>query len=292
VKPPPPPALMALQYALATVTWSKRDFETFIRAAVPAPDVLDNLNWHNTKKNTAGELISGLASQQERYGALLHTLMAHVASMEDFSHLDRSDHTGGLARDARKAVEALKKWLPQSDAVRPRLLGDNEYEVVLKTLRDSSMALERNPQSFRDADEETIRDHLIVPLNGLFHGQATAETFNGNGKTDILLRSEGKNVFIAECKFWNGPAAFDEAVDQLFNYLTWRDCKCAILVFNRNRDSTAVERKMHEGVCQRAEYRRTICFESRNRGQYILAKSSDPEQEITLTTLLFDVPTS
>ena len=39
-------------------------------------------------------------------------------------------------------------------------------------------------------------------------GQATGETFNAAGKTDILLRIDGKNVFIGECKFWKGPKAF------------------------------------------------------------------------------------
>jgi hypothetical protein len=31
-----------------------------------------------------------------------------------------------------------------------------------------------------------------------FKGQATGETFNFQGKTDILIRVEGKNVSIAE----------------------------------------------------------------------------------------------
>jgi hypothetical protein len=32
------------------------------------------------------------------------------------------------------------------------------------------------------------------------------ETENGTGKTDILVRHEGANAFIGECKFWNDPA--------------------------------------------------------------------------------------
>jgi hypothetical protein len=43
-----------------------------------------------------------------------------------------------------------------------------------------------------------------VQLNGQYQGQATGETFNHVGKTDILIRHENKNVFVAECKFWGG----------------------------------------------------------------------------------------
>src|ERR1700687_6211362 len=41
---------------------------------------------------------------------------------------------------------------------------------------------------------------------------------NGDGKTNILIRSEDKNVFIAECKFYNGPASASRTIDQLFRY--------------------------------------------------------------------------
>jgi hypothetical protein len=45
--------------------------------------------------------------------------------------------------------------------------------------------------------------------------QAGGELFNGDGKTDILVRVDGRNVFIAECKIWNGPKNFNDAIDQL-----------------------------------------------------------------------------
>ena len=51
---------------------------------------------------------------------------------------------------------------------------------------------------------------------------------------------QGRNVFIAECKFWKGPKAFSEAIDQLLGYATWRDSKTAILVFNRGTETSTV----------------------------------------------------
>lgn len=51
------------------------------------------------------------------------------------------------------------------------------------------------------------------------------------GKTEILLRENGRNVFIAECKFWKGPKHYYETIDQLIGYSSCRDTKTAILVF-------------------------------------------------------------
>lgn len=64
-----------------------------------------------------------------------------------------------------------------------------------------------------------------------------------SGKTDILLRADSRNVFIAECKFGRGPAAMAEAVDQLLGYLSGRDTKAAILRFHRGRNFTDVVAK-------------------------------------------------
>ena len=82
--------------------------------------------------------------------------------------------------------------------------------------------------------------HFLLFLNGHFQGKATGETFNYEGKTDILIRENDKNVFIAECKFWHGEKVFNETIDQLLGYTSWRDTKTAILIFNKNKDFTSV----------------------------------------------------
>ena len=85
--------------------------------------------------------------------------------------------------------------------------------------------MERSPKAFRDMKEEDLRQHFLVQLNGQYEGQASGETFNFEGKTDILIRHEGKNIFIAECKFWRGPSTVADTLDQLLSYLSWRDTK-------------------------------------------------------------------
>ena len=41
------------------------------------------------------------------------------------------------------------------------------------------------------------------------------------GKTDILIRVEDRNVFIGECKLYEGPRSVTDTLDQIFGYATW-----------------------------------------------------------------------
>jgi len=170
------------------------------------------------------------------------------------------------------------------------VLAEKEYEHILEVLRSMSLVIERSASSFAALNEEAIRNHFLIQLNGHYEGGATGETFNASGKTDILIRADNRNVFIAECKFWHGQKGFSEALDQLLGYLTWRDSKSALLVFNRMKDSTAVRQKMHEVIGSRPEHRRTVFHRPDGDSRYVLVKPSDPGREIVLTTQLYDMP--
>jgi hypothetical protein len=174
-------------------------------------------------------------------------------------------------------------------APEPELEGP-AYQHILKVTRSLSLVIERNPASFATLDEESLRDHVLVQLNGHYEGAATGETFNSQGKTDILIRINDRNVFIAECKVWHGAKKFEEAIDQLLSYLTWRDCKCALLVFNRQKDSSNVAKKMHEAMTAHRGHRKTVTHDPSGDSRYVFVKESDPGREIVITTQLFDVP--
>jgi len=79
-----------------------------------------------------------------------------------------------------------------------------EYENILEIIRNMVQVMERSPKAFEKMGEEDLRTHFLVQLNSQYEGGATGETFNFQGKTDILIRSNGGNVFISECKFWGG----------------------------------------------------------------------------------------
>jgi hypothetical protein len=129
-----------------------------------------------------------------------------------------------------------------------------------------------------------------VQLNGHFEGQATGETFNYQGKTDILIRSEGKNIFIGECKFWSGPKKLIETIDQLLGYSSWRDTKVAIIVFNRKKDFTKVLESIQVTSETHSNYKRQLESKSETIFRYIFAHKDDQNRELFLTIMAFDVP--
>lgn len=173
------------------------------------------------------------------------------------------------------------------------VLETGEYENILKIITNMVDVMERSPQAFRKMGEEDLRTHFLMQLNGQYEGQATAETFNFEGKTDILIRAEGKNIFVAECTLWYGPENFREKIDQLMGYATWRDSKIALLVFNRTKNFSSVLGKIREVLRAHPKLKRAVPGYNSDRGfRFVLGHRDDPERELTLTVLAFEVPTT
>lgn len=118
------------------------------------------------------------------------------------------------------------------------------YDDILKVIYDFGKSMEKKPSTYKNKDEEGIRDQFLLILETRYDGTtATGETFNSGGKADILLKyaNDGSNLFVAECKFWHGAVEFHSAITQLFDrYLTWRDSKTALMFFVTNKDFTKV----------------------------------------------------
>lgn len=155
-------------------------------------------------------------------------------------------------------------------------------------------ALKRRPRSAGPLihDEETIRDWLMFNLSTNYEAPDGSELFiggeveNGNGKTDILVRHQNRNVFIAECKFWGGPKKFDKAISQLLSYTTWRDTKAAIILFITNKNATAVTdsagaRLAAHAACKEAP----VSAEPYERRDYRFTSPDDNQRVISLAVL-------
>lgn len=166
------------------------------------------------------------------------------------------------------------------------------YAHVLNVIQNMTQVMERSPSTFATMGEEALRDHYLVQLNGQFEGQATGETFNAAGKTDILLRIDGKNVFIGECKFWKGVKVFEETIDQLLGYSSWRDTKTAILVFNKNKDTSKVLETIKAATEAHANYKRMADWRHDSGYRFVMHHPSDKNRELLMTVLVFDIPES
>jgi len=175
-------------------------------------------------------------------------------------------------------------------AVLEPALSMEEYEHILTVVTNMVAVMERSPRAFAGMQEEDLRQHFLVQLNAQYEGSATGETFNFDGKTDILIRYKGKNLFIAECKFWEGPKALLETVDQLLGYTSWRDTRTAILLFNRTKNLSKVIEKIRETVEGHPNHVRPVEYHCETGFRFVLHHRDDTERELILTVLGFEVP--
>lgn len=171
-------------------------------------------------------------------------------------------------------------------------LSNEDYLEILRIMKNMVQVMELSPHAFSDMGEEDLRSHFLVQLNGVFQGQATGETFNFQGKTDILIRVNGRSIFIGECKFWKGEKAFLATLDQLLSYLSWRDTKTAVIIFNKNADFTAVLSKIAEAVPTHINFKRDLGRSDESTFRYVFAQPNDANREIILTVMAFDIPTN
>jgi hypothetical protein len=205
--------------------------------------------------------------------------------------IKRKDQAATYVAPVTRRALPIQRPVASKESFKPEPeLSEAEYQHILSVIRSLSLVIERNPSSFATLDEESIRDHILLQLYGHYEGAATGETFNSNGKTDILIRVDDRNIFIAECKFWHGAKQFEEAIDQLLGYLTWRDCKCSLVIFNKQKNASAVAQKMHESIAAHQGHRKSISHDENGNGRYVFVKEADPGREIVISTLLFDIP--
>lgn len=204
------------------------------------------------------------------------------------------------APDAPKTFAVPSPLMPKKITPRPQAtsrseestptLAADDYAEILDVIHDLGVSLERHPSTYEGKDEEDLRDYLLLLLQPRFEGSATGETFNKSGKTDILLRYQNHNVFIAECKFWSGIQGLFSALTQLLNYLTWRDSKAALVLFVRNKKFSEVLDKIDSEIGEHPNFVREVARKNETWVKFRFSLPDDDSREITLTLLAFHLP--
>ncbi|MCH8843429.1 MAG: hypothetical protein IID61_10690 [SAR324 cluster bacterium] len=170
------------------------------------------------------------------------------------------------------------------------VLENEDYENILDIMTSMVAVMERSPNAFSHLSEPQIRDLLLFPLNGQYRGAATGETFNYGGKTDILIRIENKNIFIAECMFWDGPKSLTDKIDQLLGYISWRDTKTAILIFVRRKGFSKILEQIEPTIMGHQNFLKMLNYKNETASRFVLVHKDDPDRELVLTSLAFPVP--
>ncbi|MBA2868900.1 hypothetical protein [Methanococcus maripaludis] len=215
---------------------------------------------------------------------LLYSLDIPVVKREDLPET----FTISPLKNKKKAL--IKPNPKTAYAPEPRL-DDITYYDILQTIHDLGIELERLPNIAKDMDENTIRDLILFQLSSRYiGGSVTGETFNKQGKTDILMKYENKNAFIAECKFWKSENVHKDSISQLLSYLTWRDSKSSLIVFVRNKDITPVIKKIKQFTEEHPNFIAKVNEKSESWINYKFHLNGDKERKIDLAVLIFHVP--
>ena len=188
----------------------------------------------------------------------------------------------------RKPIIAKPAASVEAYAPEPTL-DDATYRHILKLCQGTGTEIERHPSIYAGKDEETLRDHFIMVLSPHFES-VTGETFNRQGKTDILVRHESKNVFVAECKFWRGARQHIETIDQVLSYLTWRDSKAAILYFVKNKNLDPVLKQVAEETPKHSAFGEFKGTPMEGWSDYRFHLLKDESRSVFLAILCFHFP--
>lgn len=182
----------------------------------------------------------------------------------------------------------LEITLPDKKIYNGYYFDKQNYYLILKTIREHIKITEILPKPIQKlSDEEMIRDTILWALNENFI-VATGETFRAAGKTDISVNFEDRSAFIAECKIWRGGATFDSALAQLYSYLTWRDCKVALLFFNlENKDFGQLLSNIENHIINHKNYI-SKTKKSDNEWECVFRKETDNSENLTLNIFVAD----
>ena len=167
-------------------------------------------------------------------------------------------------------------------------ISDANYADILATIKHMGSTYERTPSSYAMMKEEDLRNTLLAALNGTYLGGAVGEAFRNNGKTDICIEEKNRAAFVAECKMWTGQKSIADALKQLDSYLTWRDCKTALIYFVRRKDFLAVLQTAEETLKTIPEMRQVQVLD-KNEFKCCMVSTQNPGQQIQVRVMLFNM---
>lgn len=189
----------------------------------------------------------------------------------------------------------MKKRIVKSLPTKPNAptepaISDHEYENILRIIRHEGRTFETTPATYAIHDEEGLRDIILAHLNGHYEGDASGETFRRAGKTDIRIEDKSRAAFVAECKVWRGPKEITEAVDQLLSYLTWRDGKAALVIFNQKvAEFAGIQTKLPDVLSGHPQSLSKISVAEVGEWRFKLRSADDPDRIVTVHVFLFNL---
>jgi len=144
-------AYQALREALAVVTWYKRPFQTLITTSLrDNPGLVAGLNFSDTKRNVADELVRRLVVHESDYQDEAIRLMLEIGAMTRFPDIEQLQEPDRAARlaDAQAAVarvreltEEFSSQLDEQERLRAEREANKAQAEALRKFDDDVAAL-------------------------------------------------------------------------------------------------------------------------------------------------------
>jgi len=95
---------------------------------------------------------------------------------------------------------------------------------------------------------------------------------------------------VAECKVWRGPKELSDACDQLLGYLTWRDSKAALLIFNKhNGRFSEILEKIPETLTTHRLFVKSMDGRSAGEWRYCFRSEEDEARLVAVHVFAFNL---
>ena len=164
-------------------------------------------------------------------------------------------------------------------------ISHDDYSNINNIIITCGSAMEILAKSYWHNNEEELRDYILTTL-ATHYDNTTGETFRKIGKTDIQIQFDSKAAFIGECKIWHGTKNFTEALQQLFNYSTWKDSKVSLIIFNKdNKSFTDILKNIKKWLGENT----TSWNEEKENVWYCKYFRTDMKKEIEICIIAFDI---
>jgi len=189
----------------------------------------------------------------------------------------------------KKYIKRMTEFPKKKTRNKEYTISDEAYMNIINIIRLSCISMEKTASTFAKLYEEELRDILLSNLNSHYKSTATGETFNKSGKTDILIPFDNKAAYIAECKIWHGNKAFEEAINQLCGYTTWRDIKTSLIVFNKENSNFNSILKTIDNSLRENVMCKNFSKEEQNEWQGTFTKEIGSNDLLTINVMAFDL---
>lgn len=242
------------------------------------------LNWDylEMKLHELAEQVCAKAKSQASQHLVSASLANLIASFHSSIDKKKSEIFGEVDNKIQLVSMLQASTAKQQD-------GD-EYENILSIIRHAGKTYEETPKTYSSHNEEELRDIILAHLNGPYKGKAVGERFRKRGKTDITIEFDDRAAFVAECKIWRGGTELSKAIDQLLSYLTWRDRKTALVVFNKdNAGFKQIQDQIPEILQSHSNFDRLVQCDTDGEWRCMLNSKENSERKVIVHVFVFNL---